>query len=266
MFRSLVLVATALAFTGGTAVAKAAREDAGASAKEPNKKTKKKKAKKKTKRPSMKNISRPAAPTETPAYRYGNLSRAACEHELLQREIPFQREEAKGVYAPVRLMGPLHGVTFRTNQSADQRATSVWEISDCRLVLALYDFAEILARHDIVDVRHYSMYRKPGKRFADDKIATQHNGAVAIDAARFIASDGTYYDVLDHFSGRIGAKTCGADASPRKKTAQSLELRAILCEAVEAHLFNIVLTPNFNKPHRNHFHMEISGAQWFLVK
>jgi hypothetical protein len=264
VFRSLVLVATALAFMAGTVDAKAG-SGRGEETKQ-SKQSKKSKKKKKSKRPSMKNISRPATPTETPAYRYGNMSRQECEHELLQREIPFQREEAKGVFAPVRLMGPLHGVTFRTNQSAEQRATSIWEISDCRLVLALDDFAAILARHDIVDVRHYSMYRKPGKSFADDKIAAQHNGAVAIDAARFIAADGTYYDVLDHFSGRIGAKTCGADAAPRKKTAQSLGLRAILCEAVEAHLFNIVLTPNFNRPHRNHFHLEISGAQWFLVK
>jgi hypothetical protein len=131
--------------------------------------------------------------------------------------------------------------------------------------LALDDFSEILQKHDIVDVRHYSMYRLPSKSWPEDKIATRHNGAVAIDAARFIASDGTYYDVLDHFSGRIDAKTCGPGAAPRKKTKQSLELRAILCEAVSAHLFNIVLTPNFNRPHRNHFHLEVTGAQWFLV-
>lgn len=214
----------------------------------------------------MKNIERPPDAASTPAHRYGMMSREACEAELETRGVSFQREEARGVYAPVRLTGPLRGVTFRTNQSAERRATSTWEISDCRLVLALDDFAEILARHDIVDVRHYSMYRAPRKSWPEDKIATRHGGAVAIDAARFIASDGTYYDVLDHFSGRIDAKTCGPKAAPRKKTKQSLELRAILCEAVEAHLFNIVLTPNFNRAHRDHFHLEVTGAQWFLVR
>jgi hypothetical protein len=217
------------------------------------------------KHPSMKNIEHPADAASTPAHRYGMMSRDDCEAELTTRGIPFQKEEARGVYAPVRLTGPLHGVTFRTNLSEEQRATTPWEIGDCRLILALDDFSAILEKHGIVDVRHYSMYRAPDKSWPEDKIGTRHNGAVAIDAARFIASDGTYYDVLDHFYGHIDAKTCGPGAAPRKKTKQSLELRAILCEAVDAHLFNIVLTPNYNKPHRNHFHMEVTGAQWFLV-
>lgn len=224
------------------------------------------KKKSRWKHPSMKNIEHPADAETTPAHRYGMMSRDDCEAELAHRGVPFEKiETARGVYAPVRLTGPLHGVTFRTNLSAEARATTPWEIGDCRLVLALDDFAEILQKHDIVDVRHYSMYRAPSKSWPEDKVATRHNGAVAIDAARFIASDGSYYDVLDHFSGRIDAKTCGPGAAPRKKTKQSLELRAILCEAVSAHLFNIVLTPNYNKPHRNHFHLEVTGAQWFLV-
>lgn len=217
------------------------------------------------KRPSMKNIEKPADAETAPAHRYGMMSRADCEAELASRGIEFQPEDARGVYAPVRLLGPLRGVTFRTNLSEEKRATTSWEIADCRLVLALDDFAEILARHDIVDVRHYSMYRAPSTSWPDDKVASRHNGAVAIDAARFIASDGTYYDVLDHFFGRIDAKTCGPKAAPRKKTEQSLALRAILCEAVEARLFNIVLTPNYNRAHRNHFHLEVTGARWFLV-
>jgi hypothetical protein len=224
-----------------------------------------KKKRSRWKRPSLKNIERPPNAAETPAHRYGMMSREDCEAELTTRGISFEREDARGVYAPVRLTGPLRGVTFRTNHSEEQRAVSKWEISDCRLVLALDDFAEILSRHDIVDVRHYSMYRAPSKKWPDDKIGTRHNGAVAIDAARFITSDGTYYDVLDHFSGRINAKTCGPKAAPRKKTKQSLALRAILCEAVDAHLFNIVLTPNYNRGHRNHFHLEVTGAQWFLI-
>lgn len=247
MFRRLAVVIAAVALVAPAAQARP------------------KKKKSRWKHPSMKNIEHPPDAASTPAHRYGMMSRDDCEAELTTRGIPFQKEEARGVYAPVRLAGPLRGVTFRTNLDDEKRATTSWEISDCRLVLALDDFAEILAKHDIVDVRHYSMYRPPSKSWPEDKIGTRHNGAVAIDAARFIASDGTYYDVLDHFSGRIDAKTCGPGAAPRKKTKQSLELRAILCEAVAAHLFNIVLTPNYNKAHRNHFHLEVTGAQWFLV-
>lgn len=203
---------------------------------------------------------------DTPAVRYAALTPEACLAELGKRGVPFEQDTAKGVLAPVRLTGPLHGVTFRTDLKDEARATTPWEIADCRLVLALDDFAQILAQHDVVEVRHYSMYRVPPKSWPDDKIGAQHNGGLALDAGRFIRKDGTTLDVLKTFHGRIGDKTCGDGAGPHPATADAKELRAILCEAVDAHLFNVVLTPNFNRPHRNHFHLEVmAGVHWFLV-
>jgi hypothetical protein len=214
---------------------------------------------------SQKHISHPDDVSDTPAYRYGQMSREECLAELTKREIPFQEETARGVAVPVRLTGPLHGVTFRTNQNKAQRETTPWEIADCPLALALDDFSVQLAAHDIVEVRHYSIYRPPHGAWPDDKIGVQHIGGNAIDAAVFVKSDGTKLNVLDDFYGRIGDETCGDGAHPRKTTAASTEIRSILCDAVAAHLFNVVLTPNFNRPHRNHFHLEVTGARWFLV-
>ena len=58
----------------------------------------------------------------------------------------------------------------------------------------------------------------------------------------------------------------GAGAGPYPATAEAVKLRAILCEAVDARLFNVVLTPNYNRPHKNHFHLELTeGVTWFLV-
>lgn len=208
----------------------------------------------------------PSDAAEMPAVRYGALSQDACEAELTARKIAFTREPAKGVRAPVRVSGAIHGVVFHTDLDEAKRATSKWELADCRLVLALDDFAQILAAHDVVEVRHYSMYRPPGKTWPDDKEASQHAGALAIDAARFIKSDGKYLDVLKHFHGAIGAKTCGEGAGPKPTTPEATELREILCDAVGKHLFNVVLTPNYNRPHRNHFHLEVTaGVSWFLV-
>ncbi len=204
--------------------------------------------------------------TATPAYKYAHMTQDECEAELTARKITFTREQAKGVRAPVRVSGAIHGVVFHTDVAEAKRATSAWELADCRLVLALDDFAQILAAHDIVEVFHYSMYRPPGKSWPDDKIASRHAGALAIDAARFIKSDGKYLDVLKHFHGAIGARTCGDGAGPHPATPEAKELREILCDAVSQHLFNVVLTPNYNRPHRNHFHLEVTeGVTWFLV-
>lgn len=203
---------------------------------------------------------------DTPAVRYAAMTADDCMAELDKRSIGYTKETAKGVLAPVRLTGPLHGVTFRTDLKDEQRATTPWEIADCRLVLALDDFSQILEKHDVVEVRHYSIYRVAPKSWPDDKIGGQHNGGLALDAGRFIRKDGTTLDVLKMFHGKIGDKTCGDGAGPHPTTADSKELRAILCEAVDAHLFNVVLTPDFNRPHRNHFHLEVmAGVHWFLV-
>lgn len=211
-------------------------------------------------------FSMPSDADTMPAVRYGKLTRDACYAELTARKIAFTRETAPGVLAPVRLAGPLHGVAFRGDAAEAERATSPYEIADCRLVLALDDFAEILAAHDIVEVHHYSMYRPPGKSWPEDKIGTRHAGALALDAARFLTKDGKTLSVLDDFHGHIGGKTCGDGAKPDKVTPAATELREILCEAVDRHLFNVVLTPDYNKPHRNHFHLEVTaGVKWFLV-
>jgi len=209
---------------------------------------------------------RMAAADELPAVRYASLTQDDCEAELTKRDIAFSRESAKGVLAPVRLGGPLHGVTFRTNLREAARATTIWEIADCRLVLALDDFAAILAAHDIVGVRHYSMYRAAPDSWPADRLGTRHNGGLALDAAHFIKSDGTALDVLADFKGRRGRKVCGPKAG-KGRTPAARELREIVCGAADAGLFNVILTPNYNRAHRNHFHLEVTaGVRWQMVR
>jgi hypothetical protein len=216
-------------------------------------------------------LPRPAPPVldvGEPAERYGQLDRAACESELARRGVPFSRvDEARGVLAPVRLNGPLHGVTYRTGLPEAERTSSPWEIVDCRLALALDDFAAQLSDHDIVEVVHYSVYRPPSSRWPSGKIASRHPGALAIDAATFVKKDGQTLAVQRDFHGRIGAPTCGATgATPRPATAEAKELRQIVCDAADARIFNVELTPDFNWAHRNHLHLEVTaGARWFFV-
>ena len=202
----------------------------------------------------------------TPAVKYGALEAEDCKAELGTRHIGYIEEAARGVKIPVRLTGTLHGVEFRTDASDTKRADSPYEIADCRLVLAMDDFSQILEKHDIVQVRHYSMYRPPPKSWADDRIGGQHNGALALDAGRFVKKDGSTLDVLKDFHGKIGAQTCGDGTGPHSASENAKELRDILCTAVDQHMFNVVLTPDFNRPHRNHFHLEVmANVKWFLV-
>jgi hypothetical protein len=146
------------------------------------------------------------------------------------------------------------------------RATSPYEILDCRLALALDDFAAELAAHDVVEAIHFSMYRPPGKNADLSKPKSQHEGAMAIDLAILVKKDGTKLSVLGDWHGGIGTRTCGAGAGPNPATKTALEIRTILCDAAQKRFFNVILTPNYNKPHQNHFHLEVTkGVKWFLL-
>jgi hypothetical protein len=203
------------------------------------------------------------------ATRYASLDRAQCEAELGKRHVAFERVgEARGVIAPLRLRGTIAGIDFHSMLPASQRRTSPYEIYDCRLVLALDDWARVLARYDVVEVVHYSVYRPPPAKQVLNGAGRRHSGALAIDAAIFKTRDGQTISVEKDFHGRIGQKPCGANAaSTAALPAQAVTLRKIVCEAADAQLFNVMLTPDYNWPHRNHFHLEVTaGARWILVR
>jgi hypothetical protein len=118
----------------------------------------------------------------------------------------------------------------------------------------------------VVEVVHFSMYRPPSRKWAEGRIASRHPGGLAIDAASFVKRSGESLVVERDFHGRIGSRPCGPGTGPYPATAAAVELRRIYCDSVEARLFSIALTPDYNWPHRNHFHLEValgsSRATW----
>jgi hypothetical protein len=216
-----------------------------------------------TTQPAPTNVNPTPATGAAPATTYAAMTGTQCLAELKKRGVAFTSATGKGVDTPVRLTGALRGIDFRGPEGKAKQATSPWEIADCRLMLALDDFAKILGKHDVVEVLHMSMYRPPPKNAKDFK---RHDAALAIDLGSMVKKDGTKLRVLEDWYGGIGQKTCGMGAGPTKSTKESLEIRQILCEAADAQIFNVVLTPNYNKPHANHFHLEVTrGVKWFLV-
>ncbi len=212
-----------------------------------------------------------------PSTRYGAMTAPQCVAELTRRGVAFTPvEDALGVLAPVRLPRGVGGVTYRTAVPEVQRATSPFDVFDCRLVLALSDFSKILVTHDIDEVVMFSAWRPPAKRFwPAGKVGTRHPGALAIDAAKFgkrlapgeDPKQRVWLEVLGDFHGTLGAPACGAGAAaPTQDSPAARELRSIVCETADQHLFTSILTPNFNRAHANHFHLEVTpGVKWFLM-
>ncbi len=211
----------------------------------------------------------PVDATQTVAYEYAQLDEAACHERLEARGLPVRRNDQSvpGVKAPVRLTGALHGVTFRTDLAVKDRETSPYEIFDCRLVLALDDFSKLLEKEGIVEAVYSSAYRPPPKSRKNVEQGKRHEGGLAIDIHRFRKSDGTVLKVDRDFRGRIGSPVCGKRAQPQKwQKPEAQLLRRLVCTAAEQHLFQSILTPNADRPHRTHFHLEVTpGVRWFIV-
>lgn len=206
------------------------------------------------------------------ATRYAAMDAPTCTAELGRRGIAFTRVTGTpGVRIPVRLPADVGGVVYRTDAPLHVRQTGPHDVFDCRLVLALSDFSGVLKAHDVEEVRIFSAWR-PGK-VADEAEGTRHTGGLAVDVARFgkklVAGEQerTWLVVDRDFHGRIGAEPCGkAAAPPFPATRESREIRSIACEAADQHFFTAILTPNYDRAHRNHFHMEVTpDVRWYLV-
>ena len=216
-----------------------------------------------------------------PSATYAALGRVACLKELKARKVGFTRvEKAPGVLAPVRLTGPVGGVLFRSDASDSQRASSSAEVFDCRLVLALSDWSRVLVARGVDEVRFASAWRPPPRSWPAERPATRHPGALAIDVKRL----GKKLDpgekvkrwlvVEKDFHGKIGAPVCGARAASRSAARASAarsrpgtdELRALVCETGDRKLFTSILTPSYDRAHRDHLHLEITPVvTWSLL-
>jgi len=198
----------------------------------------------------------------TPAHSYAGMDAEPCYQMLDDRAIPYERASSGPlVEAPVQLTGPLHGVTFK---HLHPRASGA--VLDCRLLLALDDFAALLRAHQVTEVGYVAAFRpdhsgkaKPGQR---------HPAGLAMDIAWFRQEDGQQLGMEKDYEGRVGAKTCGRRAQePAPGNEHASTLRKLVCDTGKARLFNLLLTPNYDIDHRDHMHVEVRrNIHWFLVQ
>lgn len=205
---------------------------------------------------------------DAPNMHYAALDSSACLNELGKRNIASVRAQPLGdIVTPVRLKGPLHGIAVHTSLAPAERDKSPMEVFDCRLVLAVDDFTALLATHDVVEVITFGAFRARNQNGCTAKYAgLQHCGGLALDIASFKKKDGTMLVVDKDFNGKIGWSTC-AGGSPKPATPAAVELWSYVCDSASRALFNVILTPNHNPEHHNHFHVEVTpDAEWMLIK
>jgi predicted esterase len=181
--------------------------------------------------------------TDDDAARWSIRDNEPCLAELRALNIPFRvydKPLTTPVAAPIELTGPVDGVAFQMIHPGRTMLMS------CELAARLPAFAAVLKAHHIERVAVISAYR-------DHPHVSFHTLGLALDVWRFFTAD-DMLSVLTDFEHTPGAPTCDA---PPGKTQHARELRAIACELSQTHKFSSVLTPNYNKGHHDHFHVDV---------
>jgi hypothetical protein len=212
---------------------------------------------------------------ETPSARYAALDGAECVAELTRRRIAFDPvRRAPGVLSPVRLPEGVGGVVYRTALPALERAHSPYDVFDCRLALGLYDLSQILVGRGVDEVIMHSAWRPSSSGVAHPRRARRHAGGLAIDITSLHLAPsprepaGRWIEIERSWVAAIGRPPCGSGASPIvPSTDDARMVREVVCAAAGKHLFTSVLTPNYDRAHKNHVHLELTPeVAWHLVR
>lgn len=116
----------------------------------------------------------------------------------------------------------------------------------CALALAMDDMAAGLAARGVTEVAHFGIY---GCRvIAGTDLLSEHGRARALDIAALRTASGETYTVLTDWEKDRAAPV----------TAKGQFLREVVTWLFETRTFNVILTPDFNADHADHFHLDLT--------
>lgn len=167
----------------------------------------------------------------------------------------------RGIADPVRVEPYINGVAFRYVSNDTPTAM----LMDCSLAIRLHQLTEVLLPYGIDEVIHIGIYnyRCIGGGDPDSGTCTpsQHAYATAIDLHAFgMAGSDETYSTEDDFVITTRGDPCPIPFSSEKDRV----LKEIACAMWSERIFQIILTPNYNADHRNHYHVDMTEGSMYL--
>ncbi len=195
-------------------------------------------------------------PLSVDGHGIANLSADACRARVRELHIPVTEARHASVDVGMRPAGPIGDVTIEF-----VGRNRVHQIMDCRLILAIHAWSPVLRAVGVERLRHLSALR-PGAITRSTGRASGHSRGLAFDVRHIDFEDGRSVDVLTDWIWRQrGAPPC--DPPPEPEPPDSALMRALVCQAIEAQLFQVVVTPHNDDAHANHLHLEmVPGVDW----
>jgi len=187
---------------------------------------------------------------------------ADCHAWLTAHGVAFSEgPDAPGVADPVTVAMPFDAeLPFRSGG-----APRTQMFADCALAKSLVNAAPIIKAHGFVGVTDLGIYNyrcinNNGTPPNCISGLSEHSFGNAIDLAAFEHADGSAYVVKTDWVIDPADDTCTAATVAGKDRA----LHELICALKEAGTWNIVLTPNYNALHRDHFHVDLTADSDFI--
>ncbi len=187
---------------------------------------------------------------------------ATCHDWLDLYQVAYTAGPASpGVMDPVTVTMPINGMPYRSGGALRTKM-----FGDCSIVRALAEAAPMMRARMIVEVTDLGVYNyrcigNTGTPPNCPNGISEHAYGNAIDLASFKDAGGTSYVVkTDFVIDPASEKTCTAATVEGKDRF----LHELICALKAAHVFNIVLTPNYNADHRDHFHVDLTAGADFI--
>jgi hypothetical protein len=143
----------------------------------------------------------------------------------------------KGVLTPVRLTGLIGGIRYVPLGGKTPL------VGDCRLGLVLHRAAPYLQQLGVTELHYSGAY---SYRLMQSGRLSQHAMGLAIDVHK-VRANGELLDIRYDYT--VGMETPCAPESP--------VLNRMACLLRSWKVFDWVLTPDFDRTHDNHFHLDI---------
>ena len=149
---------------------------------------------------------------------------------------------------PVWILSPLLGVELRNTSGAETERV----LAGCPMAHALADTVEDVEPFGVNAVRHIGTYNC--RVISNTTTLSQHAFANAIDLYGFDFDDGSLWTLEDHWEHET--------SSPGTTAGAWLYDTAYRWNAQQ--IWNIILTPNYNEAHDNHFHVDLTPGSDFI--
>jgi len=167
-----------------------------------------------------------------------------CHAVLDQHRVPWRAAARPGIAIAVEIDGPMGGVRWTPSGKGPL-------VIDCSLAVSLAEAGPYLVALGIEHATWSSAYSRRNVRGTSRP--SKHSFGLAVDVPRFGGPDlETLTVALDYEQG-LGDEV---DCLGQPVTQGGAVLKVLQCQLVRSGLFHLVLSPDYDDAHHDHFHLE----------